>query len=174
VSHLVTSDEGTLHPGAPLSPGASASALPTAPEGRGEPNTPSPCSSGPAPASTLSPAAAPFYPEVASADRVMANRWMDFSDADDEDEVIDAREVAAPSQTPYLDVVRRGPAPASKLALRSIVVQPPRGEGGHRKRPRWRGRRPPSPPPWCRSRRGTRWHGTTETVIGLRRYDHPH
>jgi hypothetical protein len=98
---------------------------------------------------------------------------MDFS-VDDDDEVTDTREVAAPSQTPYPDAVRRGSAPASKPALFSIVVQPPRGEGGHRKRPQWRGRRPPSPPPRRCSRCDTRRRRTTEMVIGLRRYDHPH
>jgi hypothetical protein len=91
---------------------------------------------------------------------------MGFSDDED-------REVAAASQTPYLNAVLRGPAPASKPALRSITVQPPRDEGGHCKSPRWHGRRPPFPPPPRRSRRGTHRHETTKMVIGLRRYDHP-
>jgi hypothetical protein len=48
------------------------------------------------PASTVSPVAEPFFPGVASADRAMVKRWMDFSDDDDNiDEVIDTRENGA-------------------------------------------------------------------------------
>jgi hypothetical protein len=60
-----------------------------------------------------------------------------------------------------------------KLAIRSIVVQPPRGEGGHRKRPRRRGRHPPSPAPQRRSRCRTHRRGTTELVIRMPWYTHP-
>jgi hypothetical protein len=65
------------------------------------------------PASTLSPVAESFFLGVASADRAMVKRWMDFSDDsddDDIDEVIDTREDGAASRTPYLDVVLCGPA----------------------------------------------------------------
>jgi hypothetical protein len=96
--------------------------LPAA-EGRGKPCTLSPHSGDPVPASTLSPTTKPFFLGVASADHAMVSRWMDYSDDDDIDEVIDAGEVVAASQTPFLDAVRRGPP--SKPGLRSIVVQPP-------------------------------------------------
>ncbi|CAN6302705.1 unnamed protein product [Urochloa humidicola] len=138
------------------------------------------CSGASASPSTLSPAAEPFFPSISSEDRGMAKRWMDFSDDsdsdDDIDEVIDTGGAGATSQTPYLDAVRRSPAPVPRPTLSSIVVQLPRGEGGHRKRPRRRGRRQPPPSPQMakrRSRRSSRWRGTTKTVVGLQRYDHP-
>jgi hypothetical protein len=63
----------------------------------------------------------------------MVKRWMDYSDDEEEGEDFDevlTREVGAASLTPYRDAVRRSPATASMPVLRSIVVQPPRGEGG--------------------------------------------
>jgi hypothetical protein len=42
-------------------------------------------------------------------------------------------------------VAAQAGTPAPMPTLRSIVVLPPRAEGGHRKRPRRRGRRLPSP-----------------------------
>ena len=50
-------------------------------------------------------------------------------------------------------------APAPMPTLRSIVVLPPRGEGGHRKRPHRGGRRLPSPPPWTDKRSWRRNRG---------------
>jgi hypothetical protein len=94
-----------------------------------------PYSGAQVPAFVLSPAMKHFFPEVALADRAMVMRWMDYSDDEDEDEDFDkvvTREVGSASLTSYLDAVRRssGPTPALMQVLCSIVVQPPRGEGG--------------------------------------------
>ncbi|CAO2146509.1 unnamed protein product [Urochloa humidicola] len=154
---------GDTHPGSPAA-------------GHHQGALPPPYSGASASPSTLSPAAEPFFPSISSEDRGMAKRWMDFSDDSDSDdnidEVIDTDGAGAASQTPYLDAVCRSPAPVPRPALCSIVVQPPRGEGGHRKRPRRRGRRPPPPSPQMakrRSRRSSRQRGATEMVVGLQR-----
>ena len=129
----------------------------------------------------LFPDAAPVFPGGHSEGQGKRLRWRDDTPPLSDDD-------GSPS---YRDILLRQPratSPASTQAaaqvdasapvptLRSIMVLPPRGEGGHRKRPRRRGRRLPSPPPWTdkRSRRCNRRRGTTELVVGLRRHDHPH
>jgi hypothetical protein len=57
------------------------------------------------PASALSPTAEPFLPGIASADRAMVSRWMDYSN---DDYYIDTGEVAAPkrpSSTPSVAIL---------------------------------------------------------------------
>ena len=129
---------------------------------------------------SLSSDTAPFFPSGHSDGRGKLLRWRDdtppLSDDDGtpsyRDMLLRQPRAATPASTP---VVAQVDAPAPRPTLRSIVVLPPRGVGGHRTRPRRWGRQLPSPPPWTdkRSRRGIRWRGTTELVVGLQRHDHP-
>jgi hypothetical protein len=113
--------------------GEGASPLPASAGSRRESGNP-PYSGAQVPAFALSPAMKHFFPEVALADRAMVMRWMDYSDDEDEDEDFNkvvTREVGSASLTSYLDAVRRSSGtPALVQVLCSIVVQPPRGEGG--------------------------------------------
>ncbi|XP_039827452.1 classical arabinogalactan protein 9-like [Panicum virgatum] len=128
---------------------------------------------------SLSPDAAPLFPSGHSNGRGKQLRWRDdtppLSDDDSSPYYRDIllRQSRAASLTPAAVQVD---APAPMPTLRSVVVLPPHGEGGHRKRPRRWDLRLPSPPPWTdkRSQRSIRRHGTTELDVGLQQHDHPH
>ncbi|XP_039771197.1 lysine-rich arabinogalactan protein 18-like [Panicum virgatum] len=102
--------------------------------------------------SALSPDAAPFFPCSHSECRGKRLRWRDdtppLSDDDGSpsyrDILLRQPRAASPASTPAAAQVD---ASAPVPTLRSIVVLPPRGEGGHRRRLRRRGCRLPSPPP---------------------------
>jgi hypothetical protein len=113
----------------------------------------------------LSSTARPFYPRESSTGR--HGDLLGDEDGEAELDLVDCEFSPTPSSpfprpTSYRDAAVQHPssprpasaaptddhlpAPKPKPALRSILVQPPRGEGGNRERPRWRGCHPPSPP----------------------------